>query len=87
MQPSQLMHEAVLQVRLKYIAFLRLIVQLEFYGLLLGAALTWMAYVPNPYFTVIVTLLMLRVITAHINHRKLAAYHNVQDQYTLYPFF
>lgn len=86
MQPSQLMHEAVLQVRLKYIAFLRLIVQLEFYGLLLGAALAWMAIVPKPYFSLIIAFLVLRLITAHINHRNVAAYHQVQDQYMLYPF-
>lgn len=72
---------------MRYVAFLRLMVQLEFFGAILAIALALMLVVPSPYMSIVITFCLLRLLTAHLNHRWVQQAGNVQDQYMLYPFF
>ena len=87
LEPNQLWDEWVLQARLKYLAFTRMMWLCEMMLLLMWFLGLAMFGVGLPMFSLIIGFQSLRVVTELINHFELARRFNVQDRYHLFPFF
>ena len=72
--------------RFRYIAVLKVLTILEFYGVILGVALLYWLTVPSPWFALIVLMLVLRLMTVHLNTRHIEIWNNVQGPYLIWPF-
>ncbi len=79
--------DLLLQTRLRYVAFKRVVWALETLLLLMGFLVLVATGVPTPWFGVALGIQVLRVLTEAMNHGALAEYHHVGDAWRLsFPF-
>jgi len=75
------------QARLRYLAVLKVLTILEFFGAILAMATAQVAGLTREGVICVAGFVLLRLLTAHINQRHVAVSIDAQDKYMLYPFF
>ena len=75
------------RARIQYLASMKFITVLEYYGCILGITLAIWLGTAQHWILAVFVFCTLRLITAHQNANYIADSLNARDQYTLYPLF
>jgi len=82
-----MIHELRWNTNLRYLSVMKVVTVLEFLALICGIATAYVLQLNIVSKLAVTVFCILRVVTAHLNHRYVADALGATDQYMFYPFF